>query len=215
MGKLKKQLIFTLIIVVFILIFVWSIPLLNSDEFKNFIEGTGIFAPLIIILYFIIAEVIAPLVAAPVILLGQTIFGIYYTLFYVYIGSVIASVISFYISQRFGRKLVAKLVGKKSMKEIDEFIKMSGTLVLIFGRIFGSAISEIISYAFGLTNMRFKKYFAITLLFGAVPYLILAVLFRFFNFSPINNILIWIGSIVILGGVFSYLVKRFLKNKRF
>ena len=185
----------------------------DSEEFKNLILQAGVYAPFLLIFYFTIADIIAPLAGSPGVILGGIMFGAHWTLVYIYISSVLSGVICFYISKKFGRKLVLKLVGRKTMKQIDDFSEASGNKMLILSRIFGSAINDIVSYAFGLTSMEFKPYFIITLIFSAVPYFILGVIFTYFEVTSVTSALIWLGSITLTGIIFSYFIKKFLKKR--
>jgi uncharacterized membrane protein YdjX (TVP38/TMEM64 family) len=209
-----KKIISFLAIIFFILIFAWSIPFLNSEQFKLAVKNCGALAPVFIILYFIMADVIAPLVNTPVLLLSQAMFGIFNTLIFVYIAELISAIVCFYLSRQFGRVLVIKMVGKKTMIEIDRFTEISGHRVLILGRIFGNVISEIISYAFGLTDMKFKKFFLITVFYSAIPYLFLFFIFKFGNLPSWGNAAVWIGGIILVGAFFSYYIGKYLRTRK-
>lgn len=205
-----------ILLVVFVLYLALGllIPILTSEQFKNFVQSLGPAAPLVVILYIVISHVFAPLAGTPGVLLGVSVFGIYETMLYLYLAGLVSAVINFYISRIFGRKWVVKLVGEKTMKEIDEFVIVFGTQVLILSRLFGFAIFEVISYAAGLTNIDFKKYFLITLIFSSVPNLIFAFLFRDVDFSFGNNLILWLGILLISGLIFSLFVKKYLKNHK-
>lgn len=202
-----------LVILALLLALRWLVPTLSSNEFKAFVEKIGPFGPLVIIFYTVLSHVFAPLAGTPGILLSIAVFGIYQTMFYLYLASMISASINFYISRKFGRKWVTRLVGKKTMQEIDNFVEVSGTEILILSRIFGFTLFEVISYAAGLTNIAFRKYFVLTLLFSLIPNLTFTFLFRNIDFSLGDNLIIWLGTLIITGVLFSIFIKKYLKKR--
>jgi len=192
----------------------WLIPTLTSEEFKSFIERLGPFGPLIVIFYTVFSHILAPLAGTPGVLLSIAVFGIYRTLLYIYFASLISACVNFYISRKFGRSWVIKLVGKRTMQEIDGFVEAFGTQILILSRVFGFALFEVISYAAGLTSITFRRYLLITAIFSLIPNSIFAFLFRDIDFSSGNNLIIWLGTLVITGIIFSFFLQRYSKKRK-
>jgi len=203
-----------LVVAVFLLALKWLIPSLTSKEFREFVEGLGVLGPLIVISYIVLSHIFAPLSGTPAVLLGVAVFGVYQTMFYLYIASMISAVTNFWISRRFGRSWVTKLVGRKTMDEVDRSVEASGTKILILSRLLGFALFEVISYAAGLTRIRFKKYFFITLIFTIVPNSVFAYIFKGTDFSSKQGLLLWLGTIVIVGVIFSIFIKRLIKKRK-
>ncbi|OGZ58658.1 MAG: hypothetical protein A3B96_03800 [Candidatus Spechtbacteria bacterium RIFCSPHIGHO2_02_FULL_43_15b] len=217
--KISKSVISKFFQISAVIIFVWivsslAIQQMTSEEFREIIDKFGILGPLVVIAYVILSHIFAPVVAMPVLLASVAVFGIYEAMFYNYIGGVISSVINFYIARKFGRGVILRLVGSKGMKEIDEFTEKSGTRILILSRLFGFAFFEIVSYAYGLTIIDFKKYFFITSVFSAIPVLAFAVVFQNVDFSTVKGIFIWAGVLVFTGIAFSYVFKKYLLKRR-
>ncbi len=217
MFKKKKLLELTkllLVILALSLVLRWLIPTLTSDKFRMFVEGLGPLGPLVVIFYIVLSHVFAPLAGTPGVLLSVATFGIIRTMLYIYLGSMISAFLNFYISRKFGRKWVTRLVGKKTMNEVDQFVGASGEKVLILSRIFGFSLFELVSYAAGLTNIRFRKYFAITLIYTLIPNLFFAYLFRNTDFSSSLNLVIWISTLIITGLAFSFFFKKTLEKQK-
>lgn len=218
MRFLKNEKIVEITKVILVILFLslalkWLIPTLSSEQAKNFVEGLGPFGPLIVIGYTILSHVLAPVAGTPGILLSITLFGLYQTMFYIYIASIMSAIINFFIARKFGRKWVTKLTGKKTMKEIDDFVQVFGTRILILSRIFGFSLFEVISYAAGLTKINFKNYLFITMIYTLVPNLTFTFIFRDTDFSSPTNLIIWIGTLVITGLIFTIFIKRYLNKK--
>lgn len=211
--KIFKIIKILLIILILYFGFSWVTSILNLDRFQNYAQNFGIFGPVLIIFYIAFSHVLAPLAGTPAVVLSVVMFGVYKTVFYLYIASMISAIANFYISKKFGRKLVLKFVGKKAIAQVDKFTKIFGTKILIISRLMGFSVFELISYAAGLTKISFKKYFAITAIFTLIPSIILGFVFKDINIASKNNIFLWFGTILLTGIIFSVFVKLFVNKK--
>ena len=192
----------------------WLLPAVTSGKFQSYIEGLGVFAPLVVILYIVVSHVFAPVSGSPGVLLGFAIFGVTQTSVYLYIASLISATTNFYIARVFGRKWVERLAGKRAMGDIDDFIATSGGKLLALGRVFGFPIFEVISYGAGLTKMSFGDYFLITVVFSAIPNVAFVVMFRDANFTKPVNMFLWVGGHIVMGLIFAFALRRYYpKNK--
>jgi uncharacterized membrane protein YdjX (TVP38/TMEM64 family) len=212
--KIKKIAAALLIVLLLFFIFNWLMSALNLEQAKNFVNKLGIFGPFLIILYIIVSHILAPIAGTPGVLLGAVLFGVIPVLFFIYLAQIISAAVCFWISRKFGRAMVIKLAGGKTMREIDNFTEYSGEKILILSRLFGFSLFEILSYAFGLTKISFKKYFFITVFYSAFPILIFGYFFKNFDLQSIFGLTFWIGSIFITGIIFTFFLKRFLKLQK-
>jgi len=212
MNKKTKKLVKFLfvIIVLYVALKYLLLPTINSLEFREFTQSIGVFGYLIIIGYVVLSHVFAPIAGTPGVALGITIYGINTGAWLLYIGSLISASINFFISKRFGRDWVIKLVGKKSINKVDEFAAVEGRTTLAVSRLFGFALFDFISYAAGLTNLKYKDYIFITAVFGLIPNLAIQYVFRDIDFQSEKGVLVWIGSIVVAASVFGVLIKIYL-----
>jgi len=131
-----------------------------------------------------------------------------------YIAGMLSAVINFWIARKFGRVWVERLIGTKDIKELDHFVSLTGKKMLIVARIFGYPFFEIISYAVGLTNMPFKVYYIITLVFAAIPTIVSGLLLTHYDATSTAGMIIWIGGLLIVGGVFGYFVRTYAKQHK-
>lgn len=175
-------------------------------------EESGPWAPLIIIGYTVLSHVFAPLSGSPAVLLALSIFGIVKASIYLYIASLISATINFWIARHFGRRLVKRFVGQEGINNVDQFTNISGGKFLIIARVFGFSIFEIVSYAAGLTNISFKKYLAITTVFNLIPSVVFMFLFRDADFSRPYHLIVWFGSLIIAGFLFTVFVKKHTRH---
>lgn len=148
-----------------------SVVLMNlfggAEEFRKLIESGGVFAPLIYIGLKAATYVIAPLSGTPVRLAGGALFGFWEGFAYILIGDILGASLNFYIARIFRVKGITKLAGKKALKQIDETTQhVGGWKALLVARLFLSSLYDFISYAAGLSNLKFKHFFWVTLLAG-------------------------------------------------
>lgn len=138
-----------------------------ESTLKEFIRDAGMFAPLAYFLLTLFSFVFAPLSSSPLIFAGFYLLG-QQIIFLNILATIIASIINFWIARTWGRNLVAKLVGKSSIEEIDKFSGKYGLQALFVLRVFQGGIHDFISYAAGLTSIKFLPYFIISII-GMVP----------------------------------------------
>lgn len=201
-----------IIITIIWLIVRWLVPVVNGDEFQQFVIGLGMWGPLALIGYVIAAHVVAPIAGTPAAIVGAAIYGIPKAVLFIFIGGMISSIINFYISRKLGREWVFKLAGKKTMKKIDEFVVVAGVPLLVASRLLGFSLFDVVSYAFGLTNMSFKKYYAITVSCSAIAAVLWIFIFKNVDVNSTGGVMIWIGAVVfaavIFGAIFAYFLRK-------
>jgi len=198
----------------YVLLKMFLIPVVTSPGFKSFTASLGFGGYFIVIGYTVASHGFAPLAGTPGVLLGVTVYGIKTGMILLYLASLVSASINFVIARRYGRKWVTKLVGEKSMKEVDEFVTIEGKGALWFGRLLGFPIFEFISYAAGLTTISFKSYMSITAIATLLMNIIAYFVFKNMDFQSEKGIMIWIGTIVGVGVVFGYFIRKYIKLKK-
>jgi uncharacterized membrane protein YdjX (TVP38/TMEM64 family) len=210
----RDVLIAAAVVVAAVLLLAWAVPALTSDWFRAFVENLGPWGPAAIVLFTALSQIIAPMPGSPGVVVGIAVYGWAEARWYTYIGSLLSAVIAFWIARKFGRPWVRKLVGKKGLEEVDEFTTVEGTEALLVARLIGFHLYDYISYAGGLTNMGFEKYFIITAIAAGVSNLGYMELFRSVDFTTVRGFLIWYGSVVLLFPVLGLLVKVYIRRKK-
>ncbi len=184
-----------------------------TPDFRSYVATLGPIGPLAVILYIVASHVFAPIAGAPGFLVGIGLYGITTASLYLYIAGLISSAINFGIARWYGRELVLKFVGEQSMQQIDQLITKAGDKVLILTRLVGFSFFDIVSYAFGLTNMTFRKFYTITAIASLVPTLFIATVYQSVDFTSEIGFFIWMGTLVFAGIVFSFIIKRYVLEK--
>lgn len=203
-----------IVLLLFGLFYYFLLQFITDDTVKNFANDHKILGVVVIIFYVVLSHIFAPIAGSPGTLLSVGLYGVWPTIFILYTASMISGNINFWISRKYGRNLVQKLVGAKSMHEIDQFVEASELKLLIISRLFGFALFDIISYAFGLTTVPYRHYMAITAVVGIIPGLTMGLLFNNVDFNSTRNILLWGLWIVVAGGGFGIFIKKMIKKRK-
>jgi uncharacterized membrane protein YdjX (TVP38/TMEM64 family) len=196
--------------VIYLVLKIFLIPLINSPEFIAYIKMIGLWGYLIIIFYVVLSHVFAPISGTPAIAFGVMIYGINVGMTLVYLASVISCVINFYISRRFGRDIIKNFVGSRAIKEIDRFAAVEGTNVLWICRLIGFSFFDFISYAAGLTKIKFKEYFYITAVGNLISNIAIQIIFARVNFNSEKGLFLWFGSLAVAAIIFGIYLKNYL-----
>jgi len=157
-------LIFIVVISLFLYLLSRSFP---EKEIISFVNNAGFFAPAVYILLTLLTLVIAPLSGTPIIFAGYYAFG-QRVILYSVVASYFSYVINFWIARKWGRVIVRKFVGEEDMKKINDLTKNYGIVTLVFLRIFQVSIGDFVSFAMGLTSMKFRIYLTVSLL-ASIP----------------------------------------------
>ena len=141
---------------------------LQDGYTHKLVQSFGVFGPLVFCLLYLSTLVFAPLPGTPFLVSGIGLFGVVDGVLLIYSVDILSAVVNFYIARRFGRGVMRRFVGERGLNRIDGHVSEFSVEMLILARLFEGTFFEWISYAAGLTKIKFKKYFIITIL-GAVP----------------------------------------------
>lgn len=194
-AKFKFQLGIAVAASISIFLYFWGrqIP---EEAIESFVQSAGPWAPIVYILSHQISYVIAPISGFPFLIAGFYLFG-KTVIIYSYFVAVIGASINFWIARKWGRPLVGRFAGEGALKKIDQLSKEYGIITLIALRMLQGSVGDYISYAYGLTPMKFSTYIITTAL-AMIPgtalwyyvvsktdsieqYLVVTLLFAFFS----------------------------------
>ena len=161
--------------------------LIGLETLKYFILQSGPLGPILYILLMVLSHIFAPIQGAPIYFLGFAVFG-NWTLVYTYMAHLISSFTNFWIARKYGRELVIKLTGNEAMKKIDNLAENNGIKILIILRLFQGFISDFVSYAAGLTAIKFSTYYIISAL-ATIPGILIA--FLLVELAPEGQAFFW------------------------
>ncbi len=145
----------------------------EQSEIEEWIDGFGVWGPVVYIAIFAASMLFAPLPTAPMPIVAAAVFGPGLGFLYTISATAIGSTICFWVARRLGRPALRRLTSQAALNKIDELGERLGIRLLIVLRLFPIAGVDYVSYAAGLTQMRFLTYIVISVL-ASSPILILA-----------------------------------------
>ncbi len=175
--KKKKITSFWVAVIFFVIVIYLSqrgVINIDSQQIREFIRSFGILGPMVFMILNVLSIVFAPLTSLPFWVASLALYGFWPTLFYIFISFQGGAIANFWIARRWGRPAVKRFVGKKGFQNVDEMTEVVGLPILLLIRLIGGASSDYVAYAAGLTNMKFKPFFLITL-FASPPAMFLNV----------------------------------------
>ena len=148
---------------------------------RTWVEGVGIWGPLVFILLKISTVVVAPLSGSPLYPLAGLIFGFWPGILYIAVGDFLAHTTTFYISRIFGQRIVFKLLSGKEEGVVARIVDHIGDTRGFFQACLTCfALPEVLSYGAGLSRLSYIKFIGILM-----PFLI-----------TVASILVFFGSIL-------------------
>lgn len=168
-SKIKFGLFVLFFLIVGILIYVNFDKLTNIDidKCRVFIEEQGHFAGLVYLGFFIIKPLLFIIPTNIIAILAGAIFGTVEGFLLTMGGFFIAGTIAFYISRLLGREFIEKLLGDRFIR-LDNKMEEHGFKVLFMLRLPPILPYDPLSYACGITKIRYKDFILASLL-GVVP----------------------------------------------
>jgi uncharacterized membrane protein YdjX (TVP38/TMEM64 family) len=144
---------------------------IGIETLQATMKEAGIWGPLFFIILKIFTYVFAPLSAGPIQFTSGIFFGVFYGTLYSVLGELIGGSINFLIARIYGRRIVRRFVGQVAMNRVDGFYEryLDDWKSLLMARLMLFSVYDFISYAVGLSRIRFSVYVIISLIGGILP----------------------------------------------
>ncbi len=139
----------------------------SQDAFVEFIEATGVFAPLV----FVVIETLSVIILILPCALGYPVsvaaFGPFWGFILNAVSTVLGSIIIFLIVRIWGKPLVDALVSKRNYTKYEKFIEKTPLFekLLAIMLLLPFFPDNMLCYIAGLTKMQYKRFCIIVLLF--------------------------------------------------
>lgn len=180
-----------------------------EEAIRKLIKDTGPFGVVIFILLALTTYVIAPLSSTPFLFAGFYAYG-QKVVVYTFIAAFISSITNFLIAKKWGRSLAERLTSKESLQKVDSLIKNHGFFTVFVLRLLLGSFHDVLSYAFGLTSIRFATYLTASTL-GIIPSSIIWYVVSAWIKSPLTFVLLHIGIAYLL--LMIYLIWKYLRKR--
>ena len=135
---------------------------LDIDLLKQYILSYGALAPIISFILMIVQSVAAPLPAFLITFANAALFGWVWGAVLSWSSAMAGAALCFFIAKFLGRDVVEKLTSKYAIDSIDKFFDKYGKYTILVCRLLPFISFDIVSYAAGLTSMKFLPFFIAT-----------------------------------------------------
>ncbi len=140
----------------------------DIEGLRDYILSFGVFAPIASLFLMVLQAIAAPLPSFLITFANGLAFGVFQGWMLSLAGHVLAAAVCFGVSRALGRAPVEVLVGKAGLESADRWFARWGMYAVFAGRLVPGISFDIISYAAGLTRMRFRGFILATTL-GVLP----------------------------------------------
>jgi uncharacterized membrane protein YdjX (TVP38/TMEM64 family) len=135
---------------------------------RDYILSYGFWAPVASLFLMVLQALVAPVPSFLITFANGLAFGVFWGWMLSLFGHVLAAAVCFWISRSLGRVPVEVLVGRTGLQSADRWFARWGMYAVFVGRLVPGVAFDVISYAAGLTRMRFRNFIVATAL-GIFP----------------------------------------------
>ncbi|MEG2786646.1 MAG: TVP38/TMEM64 family protein [Romboutsia sp.] len=135
---------------------------LDVDMVKNYILSFGIWAPTVSFILMVLQSIVAPIPAFIITFANAGLFGWVNGAILSWTSSMAGAALCFYIAKFLGRDVVVKLTSNEALNKVDKFFGRYGNYAILIARLLPFISFDIVSYAAGLTSMKFSTFFIAT-----------------------------------------------------
>lgn len=165
----------------------------DQHGIERFIHSYSSQAAVVSFLLMIFQAIAAPLPAFLITFANASLFGAFWGGLLSWSSAMVGAALCFYIARILGREVVEKLTGKAVLKSVDSFFARYGKHTILVCRLLPFVPFDPVSYAAGLTSLRFRHFILATGL-GQLPATI---------------VYSWVGS-MLTGGTFWFVSGLFI-----
>ena len=178
---------------------------------RDYILSFGLWAPVASCFLMVLQALVAPVPSFLITFANGLAFGVFWGWMLSLFGHVLAAAVCFGISRSLGRVPVEVLVGRTGLQSADRWFARWGVYAVFVGRLIPGVAFDVISYAAGLTRMRFRTFiFATTL--GIFPQ---TLLYSYLGQRAPEYVgLFLVTSGLVVAGVVAVAVVRYRRERR-
>ena len=148
--------------------FVSKLGSLNLESVIELIRSYGAYAAVVSFFLMILQSILSPIPALLITLSNAAIFGWWKGALLSFWSAMAGAALCFYIARTLGRDVVEKITTKTGLAKVDEFFERYGKNSILICRLLPFVSFDIVSYAAGLTPIKFWDFFIATGL-GQLP----------------------------------------------
>ncbi len=151
------------------LVAVWGLLMEGDPEpLRAWLLGFGAWAPAVSALLQVATSVFPPGPSFVVAIANAMLFGMIWGGILTFVTALLAAAVCFGIARVVGRPGVERLVSSRSLERMDAFMARRGLLAVFLGRIIPFINPDVVSYAAGVTGIRWAP-FLLAIAAGSIP----------------------------------------------
>ncbi len=178
---------------------------------RDYILSYGFLAPVASCFLMVLQALVAPVPSFLITFANGLAFGVFWGWMLSLFGHVLAAAVCFGISRSLGRVPVEVLVGKTGLESADRWFAKWGIYAVFVARLIPGIAFDVISYAAGLTRMRFRNFIVATTL-GIFPQ---TFLYSFLGRQAPEYVgLFLVTSGLVVAGVLAVAILRYRRQRR-
>ena len=178
---------------------------------RDYILSFGFWAPVASCFLMVLQALAAPVPSFLITFANGLAFGVFWGWMLSLFGHVLAAAVCFGISRSLGRVPVEVLVGRAGLQSADLWFDRWGMYAVFAGRLVPGVAFDVISYAAGLTRMRFRNFMIATAL-GIFPQ---TFLYSYLGRQAPEYVgLFFVTSALVVAGVVTVAVLRRRRERR-
>jgi uncharacterized membrane protein YdjX (TVP38/TMEM64 family) len=140
----------------------------DLDAVRAYVLSYGAWAPVISLALMVLQAIIAPIPSFALSIANAAIFGMLWGTILSLAGRSIAATLCFYLARALGQNAVEALVGKQAAHRSDVWLEQWGMQAVLLTRLIPFFSFDLVSYAAGLSRLRFDKFMLATVI-GETP----------------------------------------------
>lgn len=154
----------------------------ETQEVREWVDGLGVWGPILLIAVLAAAMVFAPIPNPPFMIAAGLVWGIFLGVVYSVIGQLIGAAIIFWISRKAGRRFIPRLIGHEGARRVDQLANEMGPQLIFWWRMMPISF-DFAAYAAGLTAISFRLFITLVFLGSLLPTTVVVAFGDSFNRS--------------------------------
>ncbi len=178
---------------------------------RDYILSFGPWAPVVSALLMVLQGLVAPLPAFLITFANGLAFGTFWGGLLSLASATLAAIVAFWLARVLGRGTVEALVGRSNLGSADSWFARWGAYAVLVARLVPIVSFDVISYAAGLTRMKFSGFVLATVVGAAPATFVYSYLGQ--RAPQYAEVLLIAFGIVIAGAVVAAVVRRRKRGK--
>ena len=177
----------------------------------EYILSFGTWAPVASTFLMVLQSLAAPLPSFVVTFANGLAFGTFWGWALSLFGHTLAAAVCFWIARALGRVPVEVIVGKAGLESADRWFARWGLYAVLVARLVPGISFDVISYAAGITHMRFRRFLGATAL-GVFPQ---TFVYSYLGHRAPEHVRLFLlsSAVVIVGVLVAALIRRRRRSK--